>query len=384
MTAALASIFAALLLASSGGSIATAAAGDSGAGAPQKRSQKKSKTTVSSQERRAAIAKAQVWTPTNVAAMDLRVGPAGEPAFPPNALVRCDYVESPRSGNTRKFDCAIGKHVVKVRYGAENGHVQATVLATRLLWALGFGADRVYPVRVLCRGCSADPWERPDRVDGSQLFDPATVEVKPPGHVIATSKHVGWSWSELDEIDEGQGGATRAQRDALVLLATFMQHTDSKPEQQRLICTSGRPADEPCERPFMFVHDVGMTFGHANYRNAANPGSASFDEWASTPIWRDAEKCEAHMSKSATGTLGPDPVISEAGRKFLADLLKQLTDRQIRDLFAVAQLDHRSRKPGSDESAATVDEWVAAFKAKRADVVLNHCPPDEHSRTDRH
>jgi hypothetical protein len=79
------------------------------------------------------------------------------------------------------------------------------------------------------------------------------------------------------------------------------------------------------------------------------------------------------MSQSYTGTLG-DPKITEAGRKFLADLLVQLTDQQLRDLFDVARVDRRSRKPTSEEPAASVDEWVAAFKHKRDEIVNHRCP----------
>jgi hypothetical protein len=52
---------------------------------------------------------------------------------------------------------ANGKNV-KVKYGAGNSEVYGAVVATRLLWALGFGADAQYPVIVVCRGCSRDLW----------------------------------------------------------------------------------------------------------------------------------------------------------------------------------------------------------------------------------
>ena len=35
-------------------------------------------------------------------------------------------------------------------------------------------------------------------------------------------------------------GAPRAQRDALKLLAVFLQHTDRKPEQQRIVCLGAK------------------------------------------------------------------------------------------------------------------------------------------------
>lgn len=330
--------------------------------------------TFTEDARRAAIQKARVWTPTNISSMDLRLGPQGHGSFLPNALVACDYVEEHLSGHTRKFSCMIGPgDVVKVRYGKTNGHVQGAVLATRLLWALGFGADRVYTVRVSCRGCSSDPWNRREKTNGVRVFEPAVIERKPSGDAIATGKHEGWAWPELDLVDETRGGAPREQREALTLLAAFMQHTDSKSDQQRLLCLPGGLAgDQSCDTPFMFIHDVGLTFGRANKFNDDTTAAVNFEGWAQTPIWRDVATCTAHLSKSATGTLG-DPRIGEGGRKFLGDLLLQLTDRQLHDLFAVARVDLRVRRRGEGKAPETVNQWVDVFKHKRDEIVSARC-----------
>jgi hypothetical protein len=344
-------------------------------------SPKKELTTTAA--RLAFIQKAQIWAPTKVAEMDLRAGPQGAGAFQPNEAVTCDYVEKTEMpGTTRKFDCAVSKDdVVKVRYGAANGKVQGAVLATRLLWALGFGADRLYPVRVTCRGCSSDPWTNRERVAGEHVFDPAAIERKPKGHEMKSENKGGWAWPELDLVDEHLGGAPRAQRDALKLLAVFRQHTDTKPVQERLLCLpKGRADDGICDEPFMMLHDVGLTFGQANAFNRTSVGSVNFDQWSKTPIWKDARACVGHLSRSNTGTLD-NPKISEAGRQFLADLLVQLTDQQLHDLFDVARVDHRSRRPNSAEPPATVEEWVAAFKHKRTEIVDNRCKTDDTTQT---
>jgi hypothetical protein len=348
----------------------------------EKQSGKKKKTASPKKElttkeaRLAFIQKAQVWAATNVAAMDLKAGPQGSGAFQPNEMVACDYVEKKTlPGTSQKFDCAISEgDVVKVRYGERNGKVEGAVLASRLLWALGFGADRLYPVRVTCRGCSSDPWNSRERVPGEKLFDPAAIERKPAGHEMKSEQKGGWAWPELDLVDERQGGAPPAQRDALKLLAVFLQHTDNKQQNERLLCLpKGREAGATCDKPFMMLHDVGLTFGQANVFNRTSVGSVNFSEWSKTPVWKDAAACVGNLSKSATGTLD-NPRIGEAGRQFLADLLVQLTDRQLHDLFEVARVDHRSRRPDSAEPPASVDEWVAAFKHKRDEIVAKRCP----------
>jgi hypothetical protein len=139
-----------------------------------------------------------------------------------------------------------------------------------------------------------------------------------------------------------------------------MQHTDTKREQQRLLCLpGGLVAGGRCVKPFLMLDDVGLTFGHANKFNRTAIGSVDLDEWANTPVWKDPDACVRHLSQSLTGTLG-NPPISDAGRPFLANLLVQLSDRQLHDLFEVAGVD---REP----------EWVAAFKHKRDEIVSAHC-----------
>jgi hypothetical protein len=79
--------------------------------------------------------------------------------------------------------------------------------------------------------------------------------------------------------------------------------------------------------------------------------------------------CIGDLTRSQTGTLDR-PHISEAGRKFLADLLVRLTDAQLHDLFEVARFPERT----GGGRPATVDEWVGAFKQKRTEIVNATCP----------
>ena len=110
--------------------------------------------TITASERLAAIKHAQVWQPTSIRSLNLEAGPKGKGAFAENAVVTCTYVEETFAGATPKFGCKIADDDhVKVRYGRDNNEIFAGVAATRLLWALGFGADALYPVHVICRGC---------------------------------------------------------------------------------------------------------------------------------------------------------------------------------------------------------------------------------------
>jgi hypothetical protein len=297
-----------------------------------------------------------LWNATNVAAMNLKDGPQAPGGFPFRALVECNYLDKKLDGNSPKFACVIGKDdEVKVKFGGNNGEVFGEVLATRLLWALGFGADRMYP-------------------DKESRFDPAIIERRMEGIEWPREGKQGWSWEELDRVDAESGGAPRSQRDALKLLAVFLQHTDSKPEQQRIVCLNPAPtARDSCTNPFLMLNDVGLTFGRANRSNANDAGSVNLIAWRRTPVWRRDNTCEGNLPKSLTGTLN-NPMIGEEGRRFLANLLLLLSDRQLHDLFEAARVELRLRAPGTASSGfATIDEWVSAFKEKRSQIVDRRC-----------
>jgi len=305
--------------------------------------------------------------------MDLKTGPKGPGAFAPAATVTCDWVEKKLNGRSPKFTCKLGPNdEVKVKYGKENGEVYGEVAATRLLWALGFGADRMYPVRVVCRGCPPDPAANSKPKPGEVTFDPAAIEREREGQIMETQPGSGWAWPELDLVEETAGGAPRSHRDALKLLASVIQHTDSKPEQQRLMCLPEEHIaenGEPCVHPFMMINDLGLTFGHATQYNRNLVSSVNFEQWSRAKVWADPKACIGDLTRSQTGTLD-HPHISEGGRKFLADLLVQLTDAQLHDLFDVARFPERT----GGGRAATVDEWVGAFKQKRTEIVNATCP----------
>jgi hypothetical protein len=318
------------------------------------------------------VVRAQVWQATDIPSMNIKVGPTGPGAFPFRAEVDCTYLDKELSGKSPKFACMkAGDDELKVKFGGTNGEVYGEVAASRLLWALGFGADRMYSVKVICHGCPAE-FGGIVRENGDRVFDPATIERKMPGGLLSDK----WSWKELDAIDEEAGGAPLAHRDALKLMAVFLQHSDTKPEQQRLIClgvTEVAPGGA-CDNPFVLIQDVGVTFGRATLFNGNTPSSMNLAGWSTTPVWKSTTgPCVGNLSKSFTGTLG-EPVISEAGREFLAGLLQQLTDAQIRDLFEVSRVALRLREPGNAKSGfPIVDEWVTVFKQKRAEIVNRRC-----------
>lgn len=325
------------------------------------------------------LRRATLWRATRIPEMDLFRGPQSKDGFEPDQHVTCDYVkpDKPLTGNTPKFLCELGGgDTVKVKYNS--GEVFAEVAASRLLWAIGFGADRDYPVQVECRNCPIEPWFwSTERKVEEKKYALASVQRKLDGKAIETHEDEGWAWPELDRVDERAGGAPRAQRDGLKLLAVFLQHSDSKAKNQKLVClpdgiVRDEAGNEDCKKPFLYVHDVGLTFGKATLLNKTR---VNLEAWRSQPMWKDPRQCVANQRKSLSGTLA-NPRISEGGRKFLADLLVQLSDAQIRDMFRAARVDRLEDKIRAPEGErrVTLDDWVEVFKYKRGEIVSQTCP----------
>ena len=320
------------------------------------------------QARTAALRQARVWMRPDVAT-DLAANPPDPAGTLSEPIVRCRYLDSPARGTTAKFDCVLRDgEVVKIKYG-HTGEIQAEVAASRLLTALGFGADRMYLIpRVRCYGCVRTPFYTNwvlDRVHARELvvrsvpedsytdFEWAGVERHFDGLPIEAGDREGWAWFELDSIEPSRG-ANRAERDALRLAAMFLSHWDNKASNQRLVCLAPAPSGPaPCPRPFALINDLGATFG---------PNKVDLDHWKAVPIWTDRARCTVSMRQFPySGSTFSDTTISEAGRQLIARELAALGEPQVVALFSGARFRefHGGRGAGADEHA-----WAAVFLDK--------------------
>jgi hypothetical protein len=316
-----------------------------------------------------ALRQAKVWRPANAGAADLSSNPPDPTGALSDDPVRCRYLPAAAHGTTAKFMCVLSDgEVVRVKYG-HTGEIQAELAATRLLTALGFGADRMYLIpRLRCYGCVRTPfytvWAL-DYVHARDLltraipddayidFEWVTVERRFEGAEIETKDREGWAFFELDQVDPSTG-VTRAERDALRLAAMLLAHWDNKAANQRLVCVaaeSGGPG--PCPHPFALIHDLGATFG---------PNKMALDHWKTAPIWADRSSCRVSMRQFPySGGTFPDTQISEAGRQLIARQLVALNDRQLESLFSGARF---REFEGGDGEGADPREWARALASK--------------------
>jgi hypothetical protein len=337
---------------------------------------------VSPHARDASLARAHVWREPALPLerIDLSINPPGP--FRDTDDVTCAFLTEPVGGTTPKFHCRTSGGIdIKVKYGAGNPELPASTAASRLMLALGFSVDPVFRVHsVRCAGCPADPFTALQCVDnggarerclaGAQndravAFDAVTIERQIEGRVIESAPDQGWSWFELDRIDPRVGGSSRAEVDALRLMAVLLAHWDNKGANQRLICPAGAELrDGVCAAPLAMLQDLGATFG---------PLKLDLPNWQHTHLWVDARSCTATMKALPYdgGTFG-EHAISEEGRRLALRLLRRLSAAQIRGLFigsGVTELDQVVA------AARDPDAWTRAFLDKVAAIeTAGPCP----------
>jgi hypothetical protein len=317
-----------------------------------------------------------VTPPPDIPSLDLSRPPNDPHPLDPDTIVECRYVPKATTATTPKFNCRLPNgDVIKVKYGRTPERL-GEVAATRLLAALGFGADPTTMLpRVRCIGCPWFPFQMRrlaelfyatpilDWMTGDDRvrdFTWVSAERKMPGRAIEVGPHEGWDWRELSTVDAAQGGATRAELDALRLIAIFLSHWDNKATNQRLACEEGPGENDPrapCKRPLLMLQDVGATFG---------PTKVEYDEWVATPIWADAATCMVSLQNMPYhgGNFAPTH-ISEEGRLLLASKLRQLSATQITRMLEAAHF----TDPGNKPDAADVSLWVTAFQDKVRQIV---------------
>jgi hypothetical protein len=315
------------------------------------------------------LARARVFVVESFDAASVDFAEDPNRGFVDTRFTSCRYMPDDVSGTTPKFDCQLpGGEKIKVKYGWTR-EIPSETAATRLLYALGFGADRVSRVEtVRCYGCPMQPFYSralvnllaldsyvDARIDYASYreFTGVSAERNLDGQPIEAGNARGWAFHELGAIDSSRGGATRAEVDALRLMAIFLHHWDNKSSNQRLTCPGAAAAD--CTHPLAMIQDVGSEFG---------PKKADLDAWRARPVWKgDPAACIVSMKGMPyNGGTFEDVSISEEGRRLLGNRLRQISRQQIETLFLAA---------GFDDISA----WTTAFQDRVRQIIdRSPCP----------
>jgi hypothetical protein len=309
----------------------------------------------------------------------------GAPTVDSNGLARpinCVANKDPNkgAGTTPKFHCSVPGLVEKdgdlIRYKVKphfkgqarekrNGEIYGEFLTSRFSKALGFFADDEWVADVTCPDCEKS---LTSGFQGARFtpFQPAA------GIELALGKGIDVKCNNKDGASIAdalskmlQGGAPRAEIDAFKLWLAFIDHGDTKTDNQKFSCLdSKKNADgtrtcKPGQAVF-YVSDSGSTWGYSS----SSEKKATLSGWSGKdPIKVSGGRC------STTAKSVGDTNISEAGRQLLAKGLQQLLDAERRDGL-ITRVFRASRNQERDQSP---EAWTAEFVRKARTIIDARC-----------
>ena len=319
-----------------------------------------------------ALARADVWSPPAVppAAADLASNPG---PFPDPAV--CRFHPSEPSGATPKFDCVFeGGEVLKVKYG-RNPEVHSEAVATRLLAALGFGADRMYVVKTLrCFGCRLDPYTAGNKLPGDESrfvdFHNVAVERRLEGKAIEGDGTPGWGWEELEKAQATERGSSRAGATRCASWrCSSTTGTTGRTTSASCACrraTRRSRAAVAARRSRTCTTSAARSAAWERW-TASAPRARTSSSWtsrpgAASPSGRDRAACTVSIkAPHLHGATFEETAISESGRRLLSDQLVQITPAQMEGLFAGSLVgEYEEGSPATRDPS----RWAAVLQDK--------------------
>jgi hypothetical protein len=286
----------------------------------------------------------------------------------------------PGAGTTPKFHCSVAgvveedgdliRYKVKPHFKGQtqdkrNGEIYGEFLSSRFSKALGFFADDEWVADVTCQDCEKSLTRG---FQGARFtpFQPAA------GIELSLGKGIDVDCNGKDgaAISDAlqkllQGGAPRAEIDAFKLWLGFIDHGDTKTDNQKFSClkwTKNADNTMTCEQgqAVYYVSDMGSTWGFSS----SSENKAKLERWqGKDPIKVSGGRC------TATAKSVGDASISEAGRQLLANGLQRLLDAEKSDR-TITKVFRASRNHERDQSA---DAWTAEFIRKARTIIDARC-----------
>src|SRR5689334_19414643 len=182
---------------------------------------------------------------------------AGAPPVDQNGLAKpincvANKEENPGSGTTPKFHCSVQgvtddngnliRYKVKPHFKGQspdkrNGEVYGEFLASRFSQAMGFFADDEWVADVTCPDCEKSLTKKFQGAPWSPFQPAAGIELPLRGHGIDVNcnhKDSGALGESLEKLS--QNGSPRAEIDAFKLWLAFIDHGDTKTDNQKFVC----------------------------------------------------------------------------------------------------------------------------------------------------
>jgi hypothetical protein len=284
------------------------------------------------------------------------------------------------AGTTPKFYCSVTgvvdedgdliRYKVKPHFKGQarekrNGEIYGEFLSSRFSKALGFFADDEWVADVTCPDCEKS---LTSGFQGARFtpFQPAAGIELPLGRGIdvnCNDKDSGGISESLQRLL--QNGAPRAEIDAFKLWLAFIDHGDTKTDNQKFSClkwtknTDNTLTCEPGQAVF-YVSDMGSTFGY----------SSSSEKKATLAVWKGKDPIRVSNGRcTASAKSVGEASISEAGRELLANGLQRLLEAEKTDGL-ITKIFRASRNSERDQPA---EAWAAEFVRKARTVIDSRC-----------
>ena len=252
--------------------------------------------------------KAVMWESVNIAEKDLFYGPGGQEMLPD--VSKITFIEEEKGGHQKKYRIKDAKGRVWVaKLGRE---AQPETAAVRFMWALGFKSEINYLVPTIT-------------IPGKGTFKNVRLEARPEEIDRVTE----WQWKDNPFIgkNEFQG---------LKMMMVFFNNWDIVDVQNKILKVEGAGGTEL----HYIISDLGSTFGKLGNNNF--PIVYRIGRKTNNPTkYLDSSFIDAVKEgkidlayKGKNRDLFDDITVEQA--RWLAELLNQLSDKQIEDAFRAA------------------------------------------------
>ncbi len=353
--------------------------------------QKAGRACFGSETREAAKRSAKVWMP--VAGYDPVLGynptegprrgapPVNDAGLAAPIICMANPDTSPGKGTTPKFYCSVEgitdkdgdliRYKVKPHFKGQsrekrNGEVYGEFLSSRFSKALGFFADDEWVADVTCRDCEKSVTRKFQGTPFEPFQAAAGIEL-PLGKGIDVNcddKDASGLAQSFEDLLEG--GADIAEIDAFKLWLAFIDHGDTKTDNQKFAClkTMRNPDGSlgcAAGQAVYYVSDMGSTFGFSG----DSENKARLDRWKTKDPIKVNRKGQCTANAKSVG----DTKISEEGRSLLAKGLMRLIEAEKAE-GAITKVFRASRNSERDRPA---EEWTTEFLRKASMIISARC-----------
>ena len=269
-----------------------------------------------------------LWEPVNISERDLYWGPGGQQMQP--VLAKAQYIGRQTGGNNLKYrikDGAGREWVVKIA-----DESQPEVAAVRLLWGIGYKTEIDYIV---------------PRLEIAKIgnYRNARFEARPE-HIKRLER---WSWNDNPFIGTNEF-------EGLKMMMVMINNWDLKDENTVVL--------QEDDKLYYIVSDLGSSFGRlANTSTSRSGRSVNKPEhYAQSNFIKQANNGVIEFDYRGKADYLVKEIKIEHAR-WLADLLLQLSDKQIEDAFRAANYKDKDIKLLAQAFKNRINELDAATKS---------------------